>query len=225
MKKTQYATDEYINDVKDNCKETSFDLFSGIDWIYYKDFILNHVSFAKVLKSLRLEPEDSTAGKYTHRMVCPFKFHKNGRERTGSFRFNEDSKTFICFGCSTRGDMLDFLRLYVGGCEQYHLEKLARIAGLVKDDELQVPADYVVEPIVPKETNYKILFNMGLLVRQYLLDIRNADAYLKECRWADQVFIKVDEYFNSIDEENVVDAQSFYDSLQANIQKRKMRAL
>ena len=155
-------------------------------------------------------------------MTCPFKFHKNGRERTGSFRFNEKKKTFTCFGCNESGDILRFLQYYVGGWEQYHLEKLAEMAGLIKDGEIQIPVEYLdIEQEPPKETNHKILFNAGLLLRQHILKLKNSKIYNDECEWADQMLIKIDKYFDTIDEENLEDAQRIYNNLQNAIKRRK----
>ena len=195
--------------------------FVAEDFSDYKEFIFNSVSFVGILRAMKLEPEDSSTGKYTHRMICPFKFHKNGNERTGSFRFNENTKSFICFGCGTSGTILDFLRLYVGGCEQYHLRKLARMAGIMKDGQLQLPENYVVPQNVIKESNYRILFDCGLVLRQYLLDIRDNANYNKECEWADKLLTRMDEHFNSIGSEDIEGAKQFYDGLKSAVEKRK----
>ena len=221
IKKLKYDG-KSASDLKKVCKETSFDLPGADDYNNYRDFIFDHISFVKVMRGFKLRPEECSTGKYTHRMVCPFKFHKGGRERTGSFRFNEKKKTFTCFGCNESGDILRFLQYYVGGWEQYHLEKLAAMAGLVKDGEIQLPEGYVeVSQEPPKETNHKILFDAGLLLRQYILDLKGTKRYAEECDWADQMLIKIDKYFDGIDEENIKDAQKIYDNLNNTIKRKK----
>lgn len=210
------------SDLKKLCKETSFERPGADDYSNYRDFIFDKISFVKILKGFKLRPEECSAGRYTHRMTCPFKFHKNGRERTSSFRFNEKKKTFTCFGCNESGDILRFLQYYVGGWEQYHLEKLAEMAGLVKDGELQIPAEYTnIEPEPPKETNHRILFNTGLLLRQYILELKDSDKYERECEWADEMLAKIDKYYDSIDEENIEDALRIYNNLNSAIKRRK----
>lgn len=210
-------------DLKKVCKELSFEQPGADDFILYKDYILERISFVKVLRSFKLRPEECSSGKYTHRMVCPFKFHKGGRERTGSLRFNEKKKTFTCFGCNEGGDLLRFLQYYVGGWEQYHLEKLANMAGLIKNGEIQVPDEYLnIEQEVPKETNHKILFNAGLLLRQYLIENKDTERYYQECEWADDMLIKIDKYFDAIDEENMQDAQRIYHNLSNAIKRRRI---
>ena len=221
IKKIKY-NGKSASDLKKLCKETSFDLPGADDYNNYRDFIFEHVSFVKILRGFKLRPEECSTGKYTHRMQCPFKFHKGGRERTGSFRFNEKKKTFTCFGCNESGDILRFLQYYVGGWEQYHLEKMAVIAGLVKDGEIQVPAGYIdIEQEPLKETNNKILFSAGLLLRQHLLDVKDTKKYREECEWADDMLVKIDKYFDAIDEENMKDAQRIHDNLSNAIKRRK----
>jgi len=196
------------------------------DFVEYKTYILEHVSFITVLKYFKLKPEVCPTGKYTHRMVCPFSFHKNGKERTGSFRLDEKKGTYMCFGCTEGGDVLKFLQLYRGGAEEFNLRRLAVIGGLIKDGEMVIPDNYIepeVEP--PKKTNHRILFNAGILLRQYLLDLRGADCYNKECEWVDQMLIKIDKYFAMIDEENLIDAEKIYDNLNSSITRRKGRSI
>lgn len=206
--------------------DPTWELPPADDFNDYRQFIYDNISFSKILKNLKLHPEECSTGKYSHRMVCPFKFHKNGKERTGSFRFSEEKKTFTCFGCTESGDMLKFLQVYCGGWEQYHLQKLALIAGLIKDGELQVPDNYV-EPLQEtiKETNQKYLFNAGILLRQYLLDIKHMTIYQKECEWVDQMFIKLDKFFNGIDEDNLEEAKEAFEILTNTINKRKQKRL
>jgi len=209
-------------DLKKACNETSFEQPGADDYILYKDFILERISFVKILRSLKLRPEECSTGKYTHRMICPFKFHKGGRERTGSFRLNEKKKTFTCFGCNESGDILRFLQYYVGGWEQLHLEKLAEMAGLIKNGEIQLPKEYQnIEQELPKETNFKILFDAGLLLRQHILDVKGTKRYIEECEWADKMLIKIDKYFAQIEEENIEDARKIYDNLNNTIKRRK----
>jgi DNA primase len=209
-------------DLSKVCMETSFNYPGADDYNNYRDFIFEKISFIKVMRNLKLRPEECSTGKYTHRMICPFKFHKGGRERTGSFRINEKKKTFTCFGCNEGGDILRFLQYYVGGWEQLHLEKLAAMAGLIKNGEIQIPEEYLnIEQEPLKETNHKILFNTGLLLRQYLLETKDIKKYREECEWADNMLVKIDKYFDTIDEENLADAQRIYDNLNNAIKRRR----
>lgn len=194
------------------------------DFCDYRQFILDNINFVKVVKYFKLRPDECSTGKYTHRMICPFRFHKNGHERTGSFRFNNKKKTFTCFGCNEGGDILKFLQLYRGGSEQYNLQRLAIMANLIKDGEIQLPENYVEpEEEVLKENNHKVLFDAGILIRKYLLDVKHTHLYVKECEWADQMLIKIDKYFAMIDEENINDANKIYSNLSTSLKKRKSK--
>ncbi len=196
----------------------------GGDMNEYRQYIFDHVSYVKVMHILKLRPEECSVGKHSHRMVCPFKFHKNGRERTGSFRFSEQDKTFICFGCNEHGNLLKFLTLYCGGCEQYNLKKLSGMAGLLEDTSAWI-AESIVEQdaeIVIKEANYKLLFDSGLAIRDYLRSIKNKEIYSNECEWADRMFIKIDKCFNTIEYDNIDDAKKILENIINSISKRKL---
>lgn len=202
--------------------DPTWELMPAIDFNDYRQYIFDNTDFAKVMRTLKLNPEQCSTGKYTHRMVCPFKFHKNGRERTSSFRFNNKKKTFVCFGCNSNGNLLDFLWMYCGGCEQYNLKRLCLISGLLENGEINAPYDYkepTIEP--PKETNYKILFDSGLLLRRYLFEFKNTINYKRECEWVDNMFVKIDKYFNAINEDNIEDSKKIFDNLNILIEKRK----
>lgn len=191
------------------------------DYCDYRQFILDRVDFAKVLYQLGLHPEDCSTGKYTHRMVCPFKFHKNGQERTGSFRFNNKKNTFVCFGCGENSNILHFLQVYIGGWEQLHLEKLAMMFGLIKDGQIQVPEGYVEQEITIQETNAPIIHSIGIMLRDYLLAVKGSPNYAKECEWCDDQLEKVDKHFLDVDEEDLEAAKSVYEKLEKAIERRK----
>jgi hypothetical protein len=194
------------------------------DYNDYYRYILDRVNFADVMRKLKLRPEEVYGESNTYRMTCPFKFHKNGHERTASFRFNAKTNVFFCFGCNEGSNILRFLQLYLGGSDQYNLQRLAIMFGLVDNGKLQIPENYIEPaPEIPKETNYRILFDMGLLLRDYLLPLRETKIYQEECGWVDRMFIKIDKYFSSIGEEDIDSANIAYNKLVVSLDKRKRK--
>jgi hypothetical protein len=59
----------------------------------------NSVPLFNVLRyyNVRITPS------YVNSTICPFKHHKGGRERTGSFYFYPETNSFYCHGCKTGG--------------------------------------------------------------------------------------------------------------------------
>jgi DNA primase len=68
--------------------------------ISFQDVIrkANTVPLIRIFKhyGVRVNPTQST-------IVCPFKFHKGGRENTGSFTYYPNTNSFHCYGCKTGG--------------------------------------------------------------------------------------------------------------------------
>ncbi len=54
---------------------------------------------------IRIDPMNKT-------IVCPFKHHQNGNERTGSFNYYPESNSFWCFGCKTGRGTTDFVAAF-----------------------------------------------------------------------------------------------------------------
>jgi hypothetical protein len=48
---------------------------------------------------------------YSNKCKCPFKFHKNGNERTPSFGLIRNTNNFYCFGCKSAGGPVNFVSL------------------------------------------------------------------------------------------------------------------
>jgi hypothetical protein len=46
---------------------------------------------------------------YNRKTICPFPFHKGGRESSASFYFYPETNTFWCFGCKTGRTCVDFV--------------------------------------------------------------------------------------------------------------------
>jgi CHC2 zinc finger len=194
-----------------------------IDLMDYYEYIMEHVSFVQLLKRFKLKPEGCSTGTFTHRMICPFKFHKRGRERTPSFRLNENKKTFMCFGCLERGDILKFMQLYCGGYEQYNLERLSAMFNLAENGNFIIPENYIIPQEEIRENNYKIRVETGLVLRDYLKEIKGTKIYQNECNWADDTLIKIDKCFDEIDSEDLESSKEIYAKIKISIDKRKKK--
>ena len=71
-----------------------------------KDLILkaNSVNFLDIFKKYNVRIDA-----INNKTVCPFPFHKGGRESTASFYFYPKTNTFWCFGCKTGTTCCDFV--------------------------------------------------------------------------------------------------------------------
>lgn len=72
----------------------------------YKNLIAkaNSVSLSIILKhyGYRIDTQN-------RKIICPFHFHKNGKEGTPSFQYYPDTNTFWCFGCKVGTGATDFV--------------------------------------------------------------------------------------------------------------------
>lgn len=78
---------------------------------------------------------------YGGNIVCPFKSHKGGREKTGSFHYYADTNSYQCFGCKVGRKACDFV------AEMDHCSRsdaAIKILGLFGDepDQLEELYDY-----------------------------------------------------------------------------------
>jgi hypothetical protein len=48
------------------------------------------------------------------KMICPFSYHKGGKERSASFYYYSNTNTFWCFGCNTGRYPCDFVAAIEG---------------------------------------------------------------------------------------------------------------
>ena len=66
----------------------------------YKELIVkaNSVPIIRVLKYYGVKADAIHCY-----IVCPFKSHKGGREKTPSFKYYEETNSFFCFGCKVGG--------------------------------------------------------------------------------------------------------------------------
>lgn len=65
----------------------------------------NSVNIQDVCKNYNIDVADK-------KIICPFYFHQNGRERSPSFYFYLETNSFNCFGCKSGGGPVEFVSLY-----------------------------------------------------------------------------------------------------------------
>lgn len=78
--------------------------FTGKD--EYQEIIVKAQSYplAKLFKKYNIRIDD-----YNRKSICPFSFHKGGRESTASFHFFPETNTFWCYGCKSGRTSVDFV--------------------------------------------------------------------------------------------------------------------
>lgn len=90
----------------------------------------NSVPLFRVLRYCNVKVNPS----HVNSTICPFKHHKGGRERTGSFYFYPETNSFYCHGCKT-GGMHRHAVAFVAAFEGITFVKAAqKIIGLFSDD-------------------------------------------------------------------------------------------
>jgi CHC2 zinc finger len=67
---------------------------------FYQNLInkANTVPLTRIFKHYNVR-----VGSLQSTIICPFKFHKGGRENTGSFTYYPLTNSFHCYGCKTGG--------------------------------------------------------------------------------------------------------------------------
>lgn len=74
--------------------------------VFYQNLIhqANTVPISNVFKHYGLQLSE-----HNRKIVCPFKSHQGGRERTPSFNYYPDTNSYWCFGCRIGSHACDFV--------------------------------------------------------------------------------------------------------------------
>jgi CHC2 zinc finger len=78
---------------------------------------------------------------FNKRTACPFKFHKNGQERTPSFWYYPDTNSFNCFGCHTGGSSTELVM---------HLDNIEKVKAATKILQLfekEIDEDFLLDGV------------------------------------------------------------------------------
>lgn len=176
--------------------------------------VLPNIAMEKLVRKYAHNVESTASSIFSHKCTCPSKDHKGGQERTASFYFSEENRTFKCFGCGIWGDAFDFVSLVRGVpadvvVEQYVENKNIDIDGLTATCQQQFDIS---------ELNYDLSTKM----RNYLRTLVDSDKYEKERDWADHTFKRIDDRFMKLTNEDYEKAHRFHMQILMELERRKL---
>lgn len=87
--------------------------------------IANSCSLESIFKFYNLN-----INKNNTKCICPFKFHKNGKENSASFNFYPKTNTYWCFGCKAGSSPIDFVKNYESISFLHAIDKILNLKNL-----------------------------------------------------------------------------------------------
>lgn len=160
-----------------------------------------HVSLLSVLErnNVKLEQDINSKRGWSHKAICPFKSHKNGRERTPSFGYNSKEDRFNCFGCRKFGRSVEFLSILNNLNHLDAARELLSEAGIDPSD-----ARILIDTSNDKINN--LLFDFS----KYLFDLLSLNKNnIKYMEYIDKIIYCFDMYFNYITSKGILDINQF----------------
>lgn len=67
---------------------------------------------------------------HNNKVVCPFKSHKGGMEKTASFVYYSNTNSYWCFGCKQGSSVIDFVMNYENCSSDHAIEKILNYKNL-----------------------------------------------------------------------------------------------
>lgn len=178
----------------------------------FSKLILDKIYILDILDKYGVSYVKTSAGNFTHKLRCPFPQHLNGQERTASLCISEKSNSFHCFGCNNNGDVIKFTMLFLGVPYYKALEILTKISGIMEDDideEMLLPK----EKIDLNHTIMPYIFQTGVLIREFLINMRESKNYKEWCLWANKQFRKLDYYLDTLNDEQWETAKKYHNKV------------
>lgn len=166
----------------------------------YPQIILDKVSFLDILDERGVEYWNSPAGDFTHKARCPLPVHDFGGERTPSFYINENTNKFYCFGCNSRGNLIDFVKDLENKTFDKSLEYLSQFAELDGVDLEKFDGLPKRRKKSPEEMVETHVFRAGIIIRDYLISVKDTPEYPRKCSWANKQFKRLDAFLDAGDE-------------------------
>lgn len=181
--------------------------------------ILDKINILDILDKYEIEYTRSPSGNFTHKLRCPLPEHLGGNERTASLCVSEKNNDFHCYGCNANGHVITFMMLYLGVPYYKALEILAK-AWNISDGDID---EELLKPKERRDPNHTILphvFKAGVLIRDFLVSVKDSGNYNKWCAWANKQFKKLDHYLDNLEDDQWETAKDYCDRLERYIKNK-----
>jgi len=178
------------------------------------DVVLDKAHILDILDNWGIEYSVCRTGEFTHRTKCPFPLHAFGDERTASFFVSEEQNKFYCFGCNSGGNTIDLVRLYAGKPFYEAAKWLAKFVGLASnnlEDELEN-----INKTQRRDPEHKVMTHVlrtGIVIREFLHEIKGKKEYKEWCKWADKRFAHLDKYLDQLEDDSWQTAKNYHDKV------------
>lgn len=190
-----------------------------IPWIECEglpDYIKKNIRMADLFDYFGIDYGAGAAGNFTHRTSCPLNMH--GGDRTPSFYFDDVNAKFHCFGCNGNGDIIDFVKMYMGipyyEALRFFVEKFK-----IDIDKIEYN-DTKKENLDPKKTSKFYIDKAGVMLRKFLKKLENQKSYEDNVKWADEIFQKLDVFWDKIEDHDWEKAKKAYDRILTEAKSR-----
>jgi hypothetical protein len=193
-------------------------------WIEIENFgqaIVDKVHILDILDKYGVEYVRTSAGNFTHKLRCPFPNHLSGQERTASLCISEKNNDFHCYGCNANGNIITFVMLFLGVPYYKALEILSKLAGITNGDDLDENLLQPKEKVDPNHTVMPYIFKTGVLIREFLNDMKSSREYSRWCLWANRQFKKLDHYLDTLNDEQWEVAKKYHDKINRYLRSKE----
>jgi len=169
------------------CEQDKF--AEGLDSAHERLVIQQANKHVKLIDTLReysiIVEKEHQFTEWCSGIVCPFPFHKAGKERTGSFGYNFNTDRFHCFGCGKSGQTVEFISFKEG------IPRLIIAERLVRERIGYLPNNVVVEEDIDPQID-RLLFDFSKYINAKLLsDPLSVEDIDKVTWWIDDYIISV----------------------------------
>lgn len=146
----------------------------------------NTVSLITILRNYGIRIDSGN-----NKIVCPFDFHKGGRENTPSFYYYPDTNTFYCFGCKSGTKPINFVMLMEDISFSKALYKILNCyASEISTDQIEAVSN------VNYSEKLSILMDFSDSFRPYIQAAINDPVEMKRLEDLTSVFDKMNEKYD-----------------------------